>query len=136
MANAGFCRAAEIIDPRSFAAGTIREACDALPRLSHALPALGYTPVQPRELAAAIKRASLDVVVCATPADLAASIMIASRVARARYDFAEDPTAPPTPLVDAFRPDLTLRSGHTPHGWHRNATRSGVDPPRRTAPPA
>jgi predicted GTPase len=51
---------------------------------------------------AAIRRASPDIVVCATPANLAASILIGSRVTRARYDFVEDPTAPLTPLVDAF----------------------------------
>ncbi len=94
--------AAEIIDPRPFAVGTIREAYGAYPHLGRVLPALGYTAAQLLELAETIKRADADIVVCATPADLAALIPIAGPVVRARYDFVEDPTAPLTPLVDAF----------------------------------
>ncbi len=94
--------AAEIIDPRPFAIGTLREAYEAYPHLGRVLPALGYNPSQLQELAETIERANADIVVCATPADIAASIPIASRVIRARYDFVEDPTAPLGTLVDAF----------------------------------
>ena len=94
--------AADIIDPRQFAVGTIRDAYSAYPHLGHVLPALGYSPAQLRELAETIERSDADIVVSATPADIAALIPITTRVVRARYDFVEDPTAPLASLVDEF----------------------------------
>ncbi len=94
--------AADIIDPRQFAVGTIRDAYSAYPHLGRVLPALGYSPAQLRELTETIARSGADVVVSATPADIAALIPITARVVRARYDFLEDPTAPLASLVDTF----------------------------------
>ncbi len=94
--------AGEIIDPRPFAIGTLRDTYTAYPHLGPVLPALGYSTAQLRELAETIGRANAEIVVCATPADIAALIPIACPVVRARYDFVEDPSAPLTTLVDAF----------------------------------
>ncbi len=62
--------ATKIVDPRSFAVGSIK---DALARFSHirnALPAMGYFPEQIRDLEESVNNIECDVVIIATPIDL------------------------------------------------------------------
>jgi predicted GTPase len=94
--------AAAIVDPRPVAAPAIAEVYARYPHIGPVLPAIGYTPAQLDALRATIEHAGADVVVAATPMDIAALLSIATPVVRARYEFADagDPTL--GALVDTF----------------------------------
>jgi predicted GTPase len=80
---------ATIVDPRPFAAPGLREVFAAFPHIGPVLPALGYSPAQVEALRQSIATTPADVVVAATPIDLAALIEIDKPVVRVRYEFAE-----------------------------------------------
>jgi predicted GTPase len=103
--------AAAIVDPRASAAPGVRAVFARYPHIGPVLPAVGYDAGQLEELRQTIDRAAADVVVAATPLDLAALIPLAKPVVRARYEFedAGEPTL--QSLVDAF---LARGAG----GWH------------------
>jgi predicted GTPase len=82
-------RAREIVDPRPFAAPAIASVYADYPHIGPVLPAVGYGPRQLEALRETIDRAAADVVVSATPIDLAAVIDVRLPVVRARYEFAE-----------------------------------------------
>jgi predicted GTPase len=81
--------AAEIVDPRPFARGSLAATFSRYPWISRALPAMGYSPSQLDELAATIAAAPCDAVVIATPVDLARLISISQPTCRVRYDLEE-----------------------------------------------
>jgi predicted GTPase len=82
-------QAAEVIDPRSAAAAPIAALYAQYPHIGAVLPAVGYHAQQLRALEQTINATPADVVVSATPCDLAALIDIDKPVVRARYEFAE-----------------------------------------------
>jgi predicted GTPase len=100
--------AAAIVDPREWAAADIAAAYEAYPHIGPVLPALGYSVAQIAALRETIERAAADIVVAATPMDLAALLRVGKPVVRARYQFAE--TGEPTlaGLVRGFL-DRTVR---------------------------
>jgi predicted GTPase len=79
--------ASAIIDPRPFATGEIAMVFDRYPHIGPVLPAIGYTPAQIEALRATIVRSDADVVVAATPVDLAGLIATNIPIVRARYEF-------------------------------------------------
>jgi predicted GTPase len=81
--------AAEIVDPRPAAQREIRDAYASYPHIGRVLPALGYGEAELKSLADTIAACRADIVVSATPIDLARLIPIAKPVVRARYDYAE-----------------------------------------------
>ena len=85
--------AAQIVNPRPHAAPRIAAVYAAHPHLGAVLPAMGYSAPQLADLAQTINATPADVVVSATPIDLAALICVNKPVIRARYEFAdmEDP---------------------------------------------
>ena len=103
--------AATIVDPRPFAAAALADMFAANPHLGPVLPAFGYSPEHLAALAETIAATTADVVVSATPIDLAALIAIDKPVVRARYDFAEDPLTPLAPFIDAFLARHSPREG-------------------------
>lgn len=62
--------AGELIDPRSYAQGEIKEVFEKYPHIRQVLPAIGYTPKQFADLEATINAAPADLVLMATPTDL------------------------------------------------------------------
>ncbi|MEM0087056.1 MAG: cyclic 2,3-diphosphoglycerate synthase [Candidatus Micrarchaeaceae archaeon] len=62
--------AAEIVDAKKYAVGSIKEAYEKYPQLDRILPALGYSKKQIKELEETINKAECDSVVSATPTDL------------------------------------------------------------------
>lgn len=82
-------KAAEIVDPRRFAVPEIAAIYQQYPHIGAVLPAMGYFPKQLEALQETINRADVDIVVAATPIDLAASIEVNKPVVRARYEYAE-----------------------------------------------
>ena len=81
--------AAEIVDPRPWAAPPLAAVYAQYPHLGAVLPAMGYSREQLAALRATINAAPADVVVAGTPIDLAALVRPDKPVVRARYDFAE-----------------------------------------------
>jgi predicted GTPase len=80
---------AEIVDPRNYAVPEIAAVYERYPHIGKILPAMGYFPAQLAALAATINQTPADVVVSATPSDLAALIKVNKPIIRARYEFAE-----------------------------------------------
>lgn len=78
--------AGEIVDPRPYAVGSIKEAYRKYPHLGPLLPALGYSDKQVAELKETIERVPCDVVVIGTPIDLRRVIAISKPSVRVRYD--------------------------------------------------
>jgi predicted GTPase len=96
--------AAEIVDPRPWATGTIAETFlkyDVGP----VLPAMGYSKGQLAEMEEIIDKADVDVVVIGTPIDLRRVIEIRKPALRVRYDLEVLPDSPS--LLDALKPVLT-----------------------------
>jgi predicted GTPase len=85
--------AREIVDPRDSAAPAIRAVFDAYPHLGPVLPALGYGAEQLEALRATIETSAAELVVAASPIDLAADLRLTKPVVRARYEYedAEEP---------------------------------------------
>jgi predicted GTPase len=84
--------AAQIVDPRASASPAIAAVYAQYPHIGPALPAEGYTPAQLEALRQTINSAAADLVVSATPIDLAALITINKPVVRARYEFVDSET--------------------------------------------
>lgn len=94
--------AADIIDPRSFVAPELQDVFRAFPHIGNVLPAIGYGPAQLRALAATINAGPAEIVVSATPVDLARLIRIDKPLVRARYAYAERGTPGLSVFIDGF----------------------------------
>ncbi len=81
--------ASEIVDPRPYAVGSIRETYAKYPTTGAVLPAMGYGEAQIRELEATINRAEADLVIVATPINLTRLIRVNKPVQRVRYELQE-----------------------------------------------
>jgi predicted GTPase len=95
-------QAAAIIDPRSVAADQIAAVYAQYPHIGAVLPAVGYHAAQLAALRETINAADVDVIVSATPCNLAALIEIDKPVVRARYEFAEAGEPGLGSLVECF----------------------------------
>lgn len=83
------CGAAELIDPRPYAVGSIRGTFDRYTHLTSLLPAMGYSAMQRHELEETIARTPCDLVVIATPIDLARVVKIDKPNVRVTYEVEE-----------------------------------------------
>jgi len=81
--------AAEIVDPRPFAVGSIRDTFTKFPLIGSVLPAMGYGDEQLRDLEATIDAVECDVVVTGTPFDLGRLIRTRHPLRHARYEIRE-----------------------------------------------
>ena len=81
--------AAALIDPRPYAVGSIQKTFEKFPHLWRVLPAMGYSDTQRHELEQTIKRVPCDVVVVATPIDLARTIKLDKPYLKVRYEVEE-----------------------------------------------
>lgn len=80
---------AEIVDPRPFAVGSIKDTFEKYPHLEDVLPAMGYGKKQIEELQQTINKADVDAVVIGTPIDLNRVVKIDKPNTRIRYDLQE-----------------------------------------------
>ncbi len=81
--------ASEIVDPKPFAVGSIKEAYVKYPHAGKVLPAMGYGPQQIRELEQTVDAVPCDVVVCGTPIDLRRVLKSKKPVVQVRYELDE-----------------------------------------------
>jgi predicted GTPase len=95
--------AAEIVDPRPWAFGSIAETFDKYD-VGAVLPAMGYSEGQLAEMEKIIDAADVDLVVIGTPIDLRSVIDIRKPAVRVRYDLEILPGSPT--LADILRPVL------------------------------
>jgi len=94
--------AAQIVDPRASAAAEIAAVYAQYPHIGPVLPAEGYTPAQREALRLTINASAAEVVVAATPIDLAALIAINKPVVRARYEFVDSESPGLAAQLDGF----------------------------------
>jgi predicted GTPase len=83
------CGAAELVDPRPYAVGSIRGVYERYPHLTALLPAMGYSNMQRHELEETINRVPCDLVVVATPVDLARIMSVNKTCVRISYEIDE-----------------------------------------------
>jgi predicted GTPase len=81
--------AASLVDPRPFAVGSIEKTFEKFPHLWRVLPAMGYSDRQRHELEETIKRVPCDLVIVATPIDLARTIKLDKPSVRVTYEVEE-----------------------------------------------
>ena len=81
--------AAELVDPRPYAVGSIRSTFERYTHLTSLLPAMGYSDMQRHELEETIRRTPCDLVIVATPIDLARTIKIDRPSLRVSYQVEE-----------------------------------------------
>ncbi|MDQ4149484.1 MAG: cyclic 2,3-diphosphoglycerate synthase [Actinomycetota bacterium] len=80
--------AREIVDPRGFATGSIKELYERYD-LGPVLPAVGYTAAQISELQETIAASEAEVIVASTPADLASLMPLRQPTVRVEYELEE-----------------------------------------------
>jgi predicted GTPase len=81
--------AAEIVDPRPFAVGSILETYHKYPKTGAILPAMGYGDEMVRDLEQTINQADVDLVIIGTPIDLNRVMKINKPSQRVRYELQE-----------------------------------------------
>jgi predicted GTPase len=81
--------AAEIVDPRPYAVGSIRETYRKYPGTGPILPAMGYGDEMVGELEQTINNAEVDLVIIGTPIDLGGIMQIDKPSQRVRYELQE-----------------------------------------------
>jgi predicted GTPase len=96
--------AAELVDPRPVAVGSLAATYRAYPGIGPVLPAMGYGDAQLADLAATARATDCDVVIVGTPIDLARLIDLGHPSRRVGYELREIGT--PT-LADVLAPYLT-----------------------------
>ncbi|MDJ0660451.1 MAG: cyclic 2,3-diphosphoglycerate synthase [Crocosphaera sp.] len=95
-------QAKEIVDPRPYAVPEIAKIYKTYPHIGSVLPAMGYFPEQLKALETTINQAEVDVVVAATPSNLAELIEVNKPIIRASYDFAEAQSPGLTEQIEKF----------------------------------
>jgi predicted GTPase len=88
--------ALEIVDPRGFTSGRIRETYETYPNIGRLLPAVGYGEQQIKDLEATVNNVPCDLVIIATPVDLTRIISINKPMLKVGYE-----------LQEIGKPDLT-----------------------------
>ncbi|MGI9102838.1 MAG: cyclic 2,3-diphosphoglycerate synthase [Terriglobales bacterium] len=81
--------AAERVDPRPHAVGSIHQTFEKYPHLREILPAMGYSEIQRKELEETINRTPCDLVLLATPVDLRRILQLNKPCVRVGYEIEE-----------------------------------------------
>ncbi len=103
--------AAEMIDPRPYAVGSIADTYKKYPSIGILLPAMGYGQEQMNDLQATIERVPCDAVIIGTPIDLRRVITIKKPSVRVTYALQETTKPDLAEILDGFiAKHLTRRS--------------------------
>jgi predicted GTPase len=82
-------KAAEVVDPRPYARGSIKGVFEKFGHLKQVLPAMGYGDAQIAELQETVNAVPCDAVLVATPIDLSRLLRIDKPLVRVRYELQE-----------------------------------------------
>lgn len=94
--------AKEIIDPRPFAVGSIKDTFNKYKHLTNILPAIGYSKKQIKELEETINNTDCDVVLSGTPIDLTRILNVNKPMVRIRYGVGEKTIKDLEEIVEKF----------------------------------
>jgi len=92
----------EIIDPRSFAVGSIKDTFDKYTHLTNVLPAMGYGKKQISELEETINNTDAEIVVSGTPIDITRVLKSSKPIVRVRYGVGEETKTELKEVVNNF----------------------------------
>lgn len=92
----------EIVDPRPYAVGRIRETFETYPDIGTLLPAMGYGKQQMKDLEETINNTSCDTVIIATPIDLNRVIKINKPTVKVNYELQEIGSPSLVDILDEF----------------------------------
>lgn len=81
--------AKELIDPRPYLVGSMKETFDHYPDIGTLLPAMGYYEQQLKDLEDTINNTDCDVVVSATPIDITRLVNVNKPIVRVKYELEE-----------------------------------------------
>lgn len=81
--------AAELVDPKPYAVGSIKYTYEKYPEIGTLLPAMGYGEAQMKDLAETIHRSEADLIIIATPIDLGRIIDFKKPTVRVTYELEE-----------------------------------------------
>jgi len=84
--------AAEIVDPRRYLQGTLKDTFEKYPDIGKLLPAMGYGRKQIEDLEATINNTDCDLVLIATPVDLTKLVSINKPSLRVEYSYKDNGT--------------------------------------------
>lgn len=82
--------AAEMVDPRPYLVGTLKDTFETYPKIGRLLPAMGYGAQQIKDLEATINACECDMVVAATPIDLTRLVNIEKPTLRVNYGYRDN----------------------------------------------
>lgn len=102
MVCADECEAAEIVDPRPFAVGSIKTAYAKFPQLGKLIPALGYYEDQLKDLETTINNTPADLVLVGSPIDIRRVIKFNKPALRVYYELEEIGSPTLAEIVDDF----------------------------------
>jgi len=103
--------AAELVDPRPYAAGSLAGIFAAYPHLTEVLPAMGYSAEQLGDLEATIAATPCDLVMVATPIDLSRLVRISQPSVRVTYAVVDRGEPTITQVVEKFLADHGVAKG-------------------------
>ena len=81
--------AKELVDPRPYLVGSMKETFEHYPEIGTLLPAMGYFEQQLEDLEATINNTDCDIVVSATPIDITRLVKVNKPIVRVRYELEE-----------------------------------------------
>ncbi|MEZ4599328.1 MAG: GTPase [Syntrophotaleaceae bacterium] len=82
---------AEIVDPRPYAVGSLQKLYRNYPHLARVIPAMGYSDEQREDLRRTLERVECDLILSATPVDLAPLLKLSKPLVQVTYEFREVP---------------------------------------------
>ncbi len=92
----------EIIDPRPFAVGSIKDTFNKYTHLTKVLPAMGYGKKQIKELEQTINNTDCDIVVSGTPIDITRVLKADKPIVRVRYSVGKETAKELEKIVNNF----------------------------------
>ena len=92
----------EIIDPRPFAVGSIKQTFEKYTHLTNVLPAMGYGKKQIQELEKTINNTDADIVVSGTPIDITRVLKSSKPIVRVKYGVGKETEKELDKIINKF----------------------------------
>lgn len=100
--------AAELVDPRPYTVGKLKETFNIYPNIGRLLPAMGYGEQQLKDLEETINKTDCDAVIIGTPIDLSRVIHINKPYTRVHYELDEVTKPNLNDVIEKFIKDHNL----------------------------